>query len=46
MAKEVPAGRMSYGDEEEDELYREHEDIMDTILEEEEQLINAHRVQV
>ncbi len=34
------------GADEEDELVKQRDDLMDTILEEEEQLINAHRVQV
>ncbi len=37
------AGDLEYDDDEE---MSRHEDLMDTILEEEEQLITAHRMQV
>lgn len=44
----APAERAAYDDEDdfEDPLSRQHDDLMDTILEEEEQLITAHRLQI
>ncbi|KAJ9508955.1 hypothetical protein QJQ45_028285 [Haematococcus lacustris] len=43
---QMPARQIDDDDLEDDELLRQREDLMDTILEEEEQLITAHRLQI